>query len=156
MNKTLNDFHSYSRCLQCFPTQENSNQRPSTLKLPHLISQVSLSSSSPSKSTKNTYIVVFSCQNCVTFCQIVTRLVRTTQGTTNLILKTCPASWKSCHVFPKSCHDWTLCKTAHDIAKSWHGCQIVSRSKLNFEGIHNRIHCQKWVDPYPASVYKIL
>jgi len=46
------------------------------------------------------------------FCQIVTCLVRTTQGTTNLILKTCPASRKSWHVFPKSCHDWTLTKHA--------------------------------------------
>jgi len=111
---------THPRCLQCFPTQENSNQRPSTLKLPPLISQVFLSWSSLSKSTKNTYIAVFSCQNRATFCQIVTRLLRTTQGTTNLTLKTCPAS-------RKSCHDWTLRKHAHDIAKSWHACKIVSR-----------------------------
>jgi len=37
---------THPRCLQCFPIQKNSNQRPSTLKLPPLISQVSLSSSS--------------------------------------------------------------------------------------------------------------
>jgi len=43
---------THPRCLQCFPTQENSNQRPSTLKLPPLISQVSLSSSSPSKTAQ--------------------------------------------------------------------------------------------------------
>jgi len=43
---------THPRCLQCFPTQENSNQRPSTLKLPPLISQVSLSSSSTSKSAQ--------------------------------------------------------------------------------------------------------
>ena len=34
---------THPRCLQCFPTQENSNQRPSTLKLSPLISQVFLS-----------------------------------------------------------------------------------------------------------------
>ncbi|KEH20301.1 hypothetical protein MTR_8g071060 [Medicago truncatula] len=121
---------THPMCLQCFPTQENSNQRPSTLKLPPLISQVSLSSSSPSKSTKNTYIAVFSCQNRVTFCQIVTRLVRTTQSTTNLILKTCPASRKSCHIFPKSCHDWTPCKTCS------RNCEIVTRF-TNFELFRN-------------------
>jgi len=31
------------RCLQCFPTQENFNRRPSTLELPPLIYQVFLS-----------------------------------------------------------------------------------------------------------------
>jgi len=112
---------THPRRLQCFPTEENSNQRPSTLKLPPLISQVSLSSSSPSKSaqkhlysslqlSKSCYIL----PNCDTFGAY-------TQGTTNLILKTCPASQKSCPVFPKSCHDWTPCKTC-----SRH-CEIVTR-----------------------------
>jgi len=42
---------THPRCLQCFPTQVNSNQRPSTLKLPPLISQVFLSWSSLSLSS---------------------------------------------------------------------------------------------------------
>jgi len=114
--------------------KRTSLQRHSTLKLPSLYYQVSLSSTSISKSAKNTYIVVFSCQNCVTFCQIVTRLVCTTQGTTNLILKTCPTSRKSCHVFLKSCHDWTPCKT----------CSLPAKIVTRFFSLPNFIfesHC---------------
>ena len=90
----------------------------------------------PTNGSKNAYIVFRSGQNRVTFSQIVTCLVRTTQDTTNLILKTCPASRKSCHVFPKSCHDWTLRKHANGMPKLWHVTQIVSRfgtfSKTHF------------------------
>jgi len=70
-------------------------------------------------------------QNCVTFCQIVTRLVRTTQGTTNLILKTCPASWKSCH-------DWTPCKTcslpAKVVTRYTNRVTILNFAKKHFWG----------------------
>jgi len=66
---------------------------------------------------RNTYIAVFNSQNRVTFCQIVTQLVCTTQGTTNLIQKTCPTSRKSCHVFPKSRHDWAPRKHALSTTK---------------------------------------
>jgi len=45
------------------------------------------------------------CQNRVTIGQIVTQMMRTTQGMMNLILKTCQACQKSCHDCSKSCHD---------------------------------------------------
>jgi len=109
MNKTLNDFHS-SRWLQCFPTQENLTTKTLNHKVPSFVLSSFSLKATPLKSTKkhlnNTQTLSKSChdwQNRVTIDQIVTRLVRTTQGTTNLILKTCPASRKLCHVFPKSC-----------------------------------------------------
>jgi len=119
---------THPRCLQCFPTQENSNQRPSTLKLPPLIFQVFLSWSALSLSPlqnlqRNTYIVPCNCQNRVTFCQIVTRLVRTIQGTTNLILKTWLASRNRVTIGHPAKH-------ALGIAKSWHAPQIVSRFQV--------------------------
>jgi len=97
--------------------KRTSLQRHSTLKLPPLYSKIFSLQALLQNLQRNTYITVFNCQNCVTFFQIVTRLVRTTQGTTNLILKTCSASWKSCHVIPKSCHDWTSRKHALDTTK---------------------------------------
>jgi len=94
----------YPRCLQCFQTQENLTTKTLNPKVTSFVIQVSLSSSYISKYDKNTYIVVFSCQNRVTIGQIVSRLICTTQCTTNLILK-------ACHACQKSCHDWTPRKT---------------------------------------------
>jgi len=81
---------THPRCLQCFPTQENPNQRPSTLKLRPLIYQVSLSWSS-SKNMKNEALnSAQTPRHCATL-ELVT--------VQYLILN--PAS---CHVAPVSCH----------------------------------------------------
>jgi len=53
--------------------------------------------------------------------------MRTTQGTTNLILKACQACQKLCHVFPNRVTIWLQKKHAHGPAKSCHSSQIVSR-----------------------------
>ena len=107
----------YPRCLQCFPTQEILTTKTLNPKVTSFVIQVSLSSSSLSKSAKKHLYSSLQLSKSCHVVQIVTRLIRTTQGTTNLILKTCPASRKSCHVFPKSCHDYTPAKHAFGIAK---------------------------------------
>lgn len=78
----------------------------------------------------------------------MTRLMCTTQGTSNLILKTCQACKKSCHDCPKSCHDWTFKKPCSRPVKSWHGPQIMSRFgtfpktifELNFNNANIKKH----------------
>jgi hypothetical protein len=77
----------YQRCLQCFPTQENLTTKTLNPKVTSFVIQVSLFSSSFKNLNRNTYIAV-------TIGQIVSRLMHTTQGTTNLILKTC-RMWKT-------------------------------------------------------------
>jgi len=134
---------------ECFPTQENSNQRPSTLKLPPLISQVFLSWSSLQNLHRNTYIAVFNCQNHATFCQIVTRLVRTTQDATNLILKTCPGSRKSSR-FPKIVSQLdtlqnvlTAYQNRDTLAKSCHD-SVFSQTHFSVTLQHFSILTLKW------------
>jgi len=100
---------THPRCLQCFPTQENSNQRPSTLKLLPLISQVFLSWTTPSKMSWNTLIVHSDRQklrhaweNCATIFAYDSRY-------DNLIPKSRHACIKSCHDFAFS-KNHTFCQ----------------------------------------------
>jgi len=108
----------YPRCLQCFPTQENLTTKTLNPKVTSFVIQVSLTSSSPSKSAKKHLYIVHSnrrnraapVNNRVTIEAYDTRY-------NDLIQKSCHASAKSCHDFP--------------LAETIHSAKIVTRHIKN-------------------------